>query len=496
MAKDLHQLLIDRNNIKTLVLCVGTFDNLHWGHLKYLQEAKKLGTVVVSVSSDRFIKKGINRPIFNESQRLEMVSNLECVDYVVLNDAPNASELIKLIRPNIMVKGNEYKNKNTPQLATEQVAMGDVEGTIRYLDTQYASSSNIINRCMSNLPDQTNKYLEEFRKKYSFQEIQDEIIKSHKNKITIVGETILDEYISGTVLGKSSKHPSLVFKFDQSNIYLGGIIAIARHLSTFVDTVEVISYLGEHEEYKEFIQGQLGSNTNIVYRTINKTNSPTILKRRYIDSYYNSRLFETYHINQELLSKQNEQELINLLPNSGDIIVADFGHGLITPAIIEQFYARYTHICTNVQCNSGNFGFNLLSKYYEGVYFASVDTLELQVLMGDRTSHADKLVKQIFDKNWSPMYLTVTKGKAGSTLYNSFDNNKYDCPAMGTKVIDSIGSGDCLYAISSLLMLNKCPLDIVNFVGSVAGSLGCSIVGNARGITRDELLENIEVLLK
>lgn len=496
MDKSLEKLLADRNNIEALVLCVGSFDCAHWGHLKYFEEAKKLGTVVVSVCSDRYIKKGINRPLFNELQRVEMVQAFECVDYVILNDEPDCSKLIELIRPSIMVKGREYENKKTPQLEQELLILDNIGASIIYLDTQHASSSHIINRRMSNLLPEADKFLEDFRRKYTFQQVQDEIEKAHRPKITILGETIIDTYVNGTGLGKSSKHPSLVFQELGSKDYLGGIIAIGRHLSSFVDNVEIISYLGEDEYFKNNISEVLNEG-NIQFKYIRKNASPTIVKKRFIDNYYQSRLFETYIINQAPLIREDEDALINLLPLSGDIIVGDFGHGLITPRVIEQLYARYTHICANVQNNSGNFGFNLLSKYEDGVYYASVDTLEIQVLMGDRTSPVDSLVETIFKtRDWAPMFLTVTRGKAGSNLYNSFTGDKYVCPSMTAKVVDSIGSGDALYAITSLLMLSKCPLDIVSFVGSVSGAIGCSIVGNERGLTKTELLENIETLLK
>jgi cytidyltransferase-like protein len=495
VAQGLEELLKNRDSIECLVLAPGCYDCAHIGHLKYFKEAKKLGTLVVVVSADEFVKKGINRPAFKQEQRIEMISALEPVDYVILNDKVDCSELIHLLKPEIVVKGNEYLHKNTPQLGAENDALCSTGGKMVYLDTQLSSSSFLINNYMSNLPETTTAFLQEFKKKYEFKTIQQFILDSYRPKITIIGETILDEYIFGNVLGKSSKHPSLVFQNSRSDLYLGGVLAVARHLATFAETVEVITYIGENEEYKIQILSESIPH-NVFVRAIRKKNSPTIVKRRYIDSYYQSRLFETYTINQDPLVKEDEDKVIELLPKSGDIIITDFGHGLITPRIIEQFYARYSRICANVQCNSGNFAFNLLSKYHDGTFYASVDTLEVQVLMGDRVAPIDELTKKIFQEEWTPTYLTVTKGKAGSTLYNSYNLEKHDCPAMTSKVVDSIGSGDTLFAISSLLMLNKCPLDIVNFVGSVAGAIGCTIIGNARGITKDELLENIEVLLK
>ena len=72
---------------KRIVLCHGTFDLLHIGHIKHFKEAKKLGDIlIVTLTSDKFVNKGPGRPHFNEGQRLEAISSLSAVDYVSLNN--------------------------------------------------------------------------------------------------------------------------------------------------------------------------------------------------------------------------------------------------------------------------------------------------------------------------------------------------------------------------------------------------------------------------
>ena len=101
---------LKKNNEK-IVHCHGVFDLLHPGHIRHLKEAKKLGNkLVVSVTADRFVNKGPGRPAFSEKLRMEMLSSLNCVDYVILNEKEDAISLIEKIKPNIYVKGKEYKN--------------------------------------------------------------------------------------------------------------------------------------------------------------------------------------------------------------------------------------------------------------------------------------------------------------------------------------------------------------------------------------------------
>lgn len=96
---------------RPIVHCHGCFDMLHIGHVKYLQEAKKRGsTLIVTITSDRYVNKGSGRPIFNEKQRAEMLEALACVDHVFINDAPDAIDIIHIIRPDFYMKGIDYKN--------------------------------------------------------------------------------------------------------------------------------------------------------------------------------------------------------------------------------------------------------------------------------------------------------------------------------------------------------------------------------------------------
>jgi rfaE bifunctional protein nucleotidyltransferase chain/domain len=97
-----------------IVFTNGCFDILHVGHVKYLNEAKKLGDfLIVGVNSDESIKrlKGHDRPINCLEDRMYILNNLKCVDLVVPFDEDDPRELIKIIKPHYHVKGSDYKNK-------------------------------------------------------------------------------------------------------------------------------------------------------------------------------------------------------------------------------------------------------------------------------------------------------------------------------------------------------------------------------------------------
>ena len=119
---------------KRIVLCHGVFDLMHIGHIKYLQEAKAMGKLlVVTITPDRFVNKGPNRPVFNENLRAESIAALDIVDYVSINEWSSAIETIKVLKPNLYVKGPDYKDYKqdlTGNIQLEEDAVKSVGGEI------------------------------------------------------------------------------------------------------------------------------------------------------------------------------------------------------------------------------------------------------------------------------------------------------------------------------------------------------------------------------
>ena len=97
------------------------------------------------------------------------------------------------------------------------------------------SSSKIINKLGLALNDDQSKFLEKIKKFHSFNSILKSFKKIRKDKVLVVGDLIVDEYIFGNVLGKSGKEPHLVFNRQNTEMYIGGSSIIANHLSDFVE---------------------------------------------------------------------------------------------------------------------------------------------------------------------------------------------------------------------------------------------------------------------
>lgn len=114
---------------KKVVFTNGCFDILHVGHLRYLNEAKKQGDIlIVGVNSDSSVRqlKGEGRPINNEIDRAEMLSGLKAVDFTVIFEELTPIEILEKLKPSIHVKGGDYDKNKLPETATVEKNGGEV----------------------------------------------------------------------------------------------------------------------------------------------------------------------------------------------------------------------------------------------------------------------------------------------------------------------------------------------------------------------------------
>src|SRR5215210_4646240 len=110
-----------RTRGRTVVHCHGCFDIVHPGHIHHLQFARSVGDLlVVSVSADTHVNKGVNRPLIPDDLRAASVAALECVDAVYVNPDPTAAELLERLRPDVYVKGREYERSSDPRFLAER----------------------------------------------------------------------------------------------------------------------------------------------------------------------------------------------------------------------------------------------------------------------------------------------------------------------------------------------------------------------------------------
>ena len=132
---------------KGFILACGCFDVLTIGHVRHLQAARQLGNFLcVLVTTDCYVGKGAGRPVFPEADRMEVINALKCVNAVLVNPHATAVEAIERLRPDIYVKGREYKDHLTPALAQEVETLLSVGGKLEFTDGEESHTTDVLRR--------------------------------------------------------------------------------------------------------------------------------------------------------------------------------------------------------------------------------------------------------------------------------------------------------------------------------------------------------------
>jgi rfaE bifunctional protein kinase chain/domain/rfaE bifunctional protein nucleotidyltransferase chain/domain len=466
---------------KKVAHCHGVFDLMHPGHIRHLQSARQTADVlVVTLTPDRFVNKGPGRPAFNEELRAEVVAALQFVDYVAINNWATAVETIGLLKPNVYVKGAEYandKNDLTGKILDEEHAVKAVGGRIHFTNDVVFSSSKLINSYLSNYPPETEAWLAGFRERHSAEELLKTINRVADIKVLVLGEAIIDEYCFCDGLGKATKDPILAFLYRSIESYAGGSLAVANHLAAFCKEISFATYLGSQDRREEFVREALRPNVGAHFLT--RDNAPTIHKRRFVDSHTNARLFELYKMDDTPASPEEEARMMDtidpLLDESDLVIVMDYGHGMFSPRIIQKLCDRAKFLAVNVQANAGNRGFNTISRYPRADYVCLAGH---EIALEARLKHAPlpELILEVGKKVHCSRF-TVTAGKSGSIHYEKGQEFVY-VPALATHVTDRVGAGDAVMAVTSLLVNQGLPWEVVGFMGNLAGAQMVADLGN------------------
>ncbi len=492
-----------RNAGRTIVLCHGVFDLMHPGHVRHFQAAKALGHIlVVTITPDLYVNKGPGRPAFTEALRAETVAECQSVDYVAINLWTTAVETIKKLKPHIYVKGKDYADPDddeTRGIILEKEAVESVGGKIHFTDEITFSSSSLLNEYFGIYPEEAQEFLKEFRKRYSADMVIS-MIKSLKNlRVLVIGETILDEYtFVAAMVGRPPKGSHIAARFLNEETHAGGVLACANHLANFCREVDLITVLG-NDGKEEFIRSHLKSNVNP--RLFVSDKAPTIVKKRFVDNAFLSKLFELYTID-DRPSLELEREIkdclkyaISNIKSYDLILVLDYGHGLFTTSLRQFICAAPQFLAINAQTNTANMGYNPITKYPRANYFC-LDDKELRFAFHDNHGEINNLIRQLSSRISLPGGVAVTRGHLGVVTYDVENDSFFEVPVLSQKVVDTTGAGDAFLALTAPCVTKAFPMELVAFIGNVAGALAVGVLGNRSSIEAAPLYKFITALLK
>jgi rfaE bifunctional protein nucleotidyltransferase chain/domain len=488
-----------RRRDRRVVQCHGVFDLLHVGHIRHFAEAKAIGDLlVVTVTPDCYVNKGPHRPAFPERLRAESIAALASVDYVAINRWPTAVEAIQILRPDFYVKGPDYCDTDrdvTGAIKLEQRAVEQVGGALVRTDERTFSSTELINRYFSSFSPQIQAYLKEFATRHRAAQVLGYLESLRALSVLVIGEAIIDEYQYCEAIGKSSKDPMLAIRHVSTERFAGGILAVGNHIADFCNQIGLISLLGERDQQEDFVREKLDPRIDITL--LRRARAPTLVKRRFIESYSFTKMLEVYEMDDRELEGSDQDRLCQALaervPGADVVIVVDFGHGMLNRQAIRLIEDRARFLAVNVQSNAANLGYHAISKYHRADYVCFTEN-EMRLEARDR--HGDPC-QQIIDicTRLGARDLTVTKGRNGCLCYRACEGF-VEAPALAGQVVDRMGAGDAVMAITAPCVALRVPMEAVAFIANVVGAQAVAGIGNRTPTRRAALYKHIESLLK
>ena len=481
------------------MLCHGTFDLLHAGHIEHLQKSRAKGDLlIVTITADQFVNKGPDRPVFSHSIRANSIAALECVDYVGVNYHETAVDLIKKLQPSIYCKGFEYKlpqNDLSGNIDAERAAIEVVGGKIDFSDGVVFSSSHLLNSYFDLFDEGTRSYLNEFKLKFSCDFIIEAVNSLKDLRVLVVGEAIIDEYHYVDPLGTTGKGTALAVEYRETEKYAGGALAVANHVANFSDNVSLVTSLGRLSSDENFVKDSLKPDIVPIFFYDNE--AVTIRKERFVDSDL-KKYFEVYFSQkpkgQPSYQSALEEWLLKHLVDFDLVLVADYGNGFIPTAVSDILSLKSRFVAVNTQINSGNRGYHSITKYKKANFIA-LNEPELRLACHNKNDPLNHLSGQIIQR-LSADALAVTKGKDGVTIESAEPMNRFSIPAFSSKVLDRVGAGDAFLALASMLLCKKMHPELAGFVGSVAAAMNVQTVCNSVPVTKVGLQKYISTLLK
>ena len=233
---------------RKVIMCHGTFDLVHPGHIRHLMYAKsKADILVASLTCDAYIEKAHYRPFVPQTLRAMNLAALEIVDYVLLDDNETPLENIGYLEPDYFAKGYEYFDGGIHPKTDEEVAvLNSYGGEVIFTPGDVVfSSSAFIELARPNLSVEKLMALME-SEKITFDQLKDSLARCQGKRVHVLGDTIVDTYAYCNPIGSStSKTPTLAVKYDREQSFAGGAAIVSRHLKEAGAEVVFTTVLGD-----------------------------------------------------------------------------------------------------------------------------------------------------------------------------------------------------------------------------------------------------------
>lgn len=481
---------------KKIVQCHGTFDLLHPGHIHHLEEARGLGDLlVVTLTGEKHVNKGPGRPFFNDQMRALSLAALSCVSYVVIVPFPAAVEAIECVKPAIYCKGKEYEDPTTDvtgNIGDDVITVKKFGGKVRYIGSVVFSSTKLINNFFDHIAPPVKAFCKNLAQQVSPKDFREAIESFSGLRVLLIGDIIFDRYSTVKMQGLTSKNHIMSGRFLGEETQPGGALAVYRHLKEFCKSVKFLSLVGTEPWVNPILKAQISPGEDWVIRDPKFT---TIVKQRFVEPLVQGKelikLFSVNYIDDAAPGPKTRaalaKKLSDKLAGFDLVVVTDFGHGLLQSEHRTLIQELASFMSLNVQTNSNNHGFNIISRQYQRTDAFSLDEQELLLSCAKRPiefMHELEALRKQLDAS----YGWLTRG-AVETIGLAGDQKPSLCLPLEAAVVDTVGAGDAFFSVASLAAARRMPIELATFMGQLAGAQAVKIVGNQKPISKQAMLK-------
>lgn len=475
--------------VNSSIFVSGHFNVLHPGHLRLLRFAKELGgRLIVAVESDRLAG---NAAHVLEHLRLEGVQSIGWVDEAFIVDEPVAS-VVRRLRPDVVVKGKEHELRLNLELA-ELVQYG---GKLVFSSGETSFSSlDLIRKEFIELNSQTINLPHEFQARHgiSSARLSDLLQKFQQLKVCVVGDMIIDEYITCQPLGMSQEDPTIVVTPVDSTRFIGGAGIVAAHAAGLGASVQFVSITGKDAARVYALEGlaQVGVSAQLLV----DDSRPTTLKQRYRSK--GKSLLRVSHLHQGAISVALQTQMLLALESaiaSADLLVfSDFNYGCLPQPLVEQLIviakSRGVMMVADSQSSSqvGDIsrfkGMDLITPTEREARISLRNHEDGLVVLAEQLKQQASANNILLKLGEEGLLIHAAYGKGGDWLTDQVD-------ALNSAPKDVAGAGDSLLIASAMTLACGGNIWEAACLGSLAAAVQVGRVGNSP-LRSEELLREL-----
>ena len=481
---------------KKAILCHGVFDVVHPGHVRHLAYAKtKADILIVSITADRHINKGIYRPHIPEGLRALNLAAFEMVDYVMIDDHETPLKTLAELKPDFFAKGFEYTSTGLhPATQEESKIVEDYGGQMIFTpgDVVY-SSTKFLNLAIPQVQLEKLLLLMK-RNEISFENIRDTVHKLANYHVFVVGDTIVDSYTRTNFIGGQTKTPTFSVLYQGQDDYIGGAGVVAQHLRAAGAKVTFSTILG-NDSLKDFVISGL-KDSGVKTLPIIDPNRPTSQKNAIISGGY--RLLKIDTLDNRPISDDILEILIEMVQQTtaNAVVFSDFRHGIFNRMSVKSLTQAIPQGAFQVADSQVASRWGNITEF-KGFDLITPNEREARFALGDQDSTLGRLASML---NEAADYqnLILKLGDRGIFCVNQntdIKNSYFSIDSFASNVVDAVGAGDALLAYATLTMLATGSLVTAGILGSMAAACECEHDGNIP-IRPENLLAKIDAVEK